>query len=128
MGQRHIVAFYDIQCFSRHQEIRVEGGLSLDLLREILTELAKAEGFPTLHALWLFSPGVRPLPFHEFDDVIGLLEKLYAQGPTAKKVALVVPVSFARATAEVFVKQAAGLPIDLRVFSTRSEASDWLGV
>lgn len=122
------MAFYDIQCFPFYQEIRVEGGLSLGLLREIITELAKAEDFPTLHAMWIFAPGVRPLPYHEFDEVIGFLEKLYAQGPTAKKVALVVPVSFARATAEVFVKQAAGLPIELRVFSTRSEAVAWLGV
>ena len=98
------------------------------MLREIITALAQAENFPSLHALWSFSPGVRPLAYHEFDEVIGFLEKLYAQGPTRKKVALVVPVSFARATAEVFVKQAAGLPIDLRVFSTRSEAADWLGV
>ena len=122
------MAYYDIQRHPRYQEIRVEGGLTWGLVLEIITELAKAEGFPTLHALWTFGPNVRPLAFHEFDRVIGLLESLYARGPTAKKVALVVPVSFARATAELFVKQAAGLPIDLRVFSTRAEAAAWLSV
>lgn len=117
---------YEIKRHATYQEIIVRTDLSLAMFREILGDLAKADDFMSLNALWAFGPDVRPPAFHEFDDIVAAVQKVYARRPRTKRVALAMPGSFVRSVAEIFQAQAAVLPVDLRVFDTAGAARAWL--
>ncbi len=120
------MAGFDIIRHPNYQEVQVDGDLSLSILKEIFAEIAKAENFLALHALWVFGPHVRPLAFHEFDEAIAMIDKLYMRRPTGKRVALAVPGPFARSVAEVFLAQAAKLPAQFRIFESAAKAREWI--
>ena len=120
------MAGFEIIRHPDRQEITVDGDLTLALFREILQELVKADDFLRLHAVWIFGPDIRPLAFHEFDDVIAHLERLYARRPPCKRVALVVPGAFTRSVAEMFLEVAASLPVQMRIFGDCGEARAWI--
>lgn len=110
-----------------YEEIRIVHDLDLLTVREIIGELSQSADFLRRHVLWNFGLDVLPLAFHEFDDVIGLLEKVYARAEArGKKVALVAQSSFARSVAEIFVDQARSLPMTLRVFAEPALARSWI--
>jgi hypothetical protein len=120
------MARFEIIRHVRYQEIVVEEELTLDMFREILGVLIRAEKFPELHALWVFGPGALPPAFHHFDDMVGLLEKIYARRPRCKRVALAVPGPFVRSVAELFLAQAARLPVQLKAFGSVDDARAWV--
>ena len=121
------MAEFSITRHPTYEEVRVEGVMSLAMVREIVGELAKAEDFHRRHVLWNFGLDVHPLAFHEFDNVIGMLEKVYARGTVRdKKVALVAQGPFARSVATVFKEQARSLPVSLRVFDELETARGWI--
>lgn len=117
---------YEIKRHATYQEIVVRTDLNLGLFREILGDLAKADGFMSLNALWAFGPDVRPPAFHEFDGMVRSLQKAYARRPRTKRVALAVPGPFGRSVAEMFQAQTADLPVDLRVFDSPAAARAWV--
>ncbi len=121
------MAGYKIIRHPNYEEIHVSGDLDLATVREVVGELRKAEDFLRRHALWQFALDVRPLAFRDFDDVIVLLEKVYARGASrGKRVALVAEGSFARSVAEMFAGQARTLPVALRVFDAAAPAREWI--
>ncbi|MFN2371187.1 MAG: hypothetical protein ABR506_08545 [Candidatus Krumholzibacteriia bacterium] len=117
---------YEIIRHATYHEIIVSADVTLGMFREILGELVKAENFPAMHALWFLAQDVRPPAFHEFDDMVAILQKVYATRPRNKRVALAVPGPFVRSVAEMFQAQASALPVQMRVFETPDAARAWL--
>ncbi|MBE0567114.1 MAG: hypothetical protein IH621_14225 [Krumholzibacteria bacterium] len=120
------MARFEIVRHTRYQEIVVEDELTMEMFREIMGALIRAERFPELHALWVFGPGALPPAFRHFDGMVGLLEKIYARRPLDKRVALAVPGPFVRSVAELFLVQAARLPVQLKIFGSVDDARDWV--
>lgn len=121
------MAGFDIFSHDNYEEIQVTGDLTVAMVREVVGELVKSPDFLTRHVVWVFGGDVRPPAFHEFNDLVALLEKVYARGRAdGKKVALVTQGSFVRSVAEMFLGQARGLPVALRVFDSVDDARDWI--
>lgn len=120
------MAAYDAIRHATYYEVTIEETVTLPLLREILDEVSGYPAWISLNALWTFSSEVRPPAFHEFDDIIAMLDKLYARRPAGKRVALVVPDSFSRSVADVFLGLAVRLPVRMRVFGETEVARAWI--
>ena len=120
------MAAYDAIRHETYYEVTIEGTVTLPLLREALDEVSEFPKWISLNAMWTFSSEVRPPAFHEFDDIIAMLDKLYARRPVGKRVALVVPDSFSRSVADVFVGLAVRLPVQMRVFGETGAARAWI--
>ena len=120
------MAGFDVIRHATYYEVHIGGTVTLPLLREILGEVAKTENWLSLNALWHFGPEVRPPAFHEFDDIIAMLDKLYARRPVGKRVALVVPDSFSRSVADVFLGLAVRLPVQMRIFGEPQSGRAWI--
>ncbi len=120
------MAGYDVIRHETYYEVSIEGTVTLPLLREVLDEVAEFPKWISLNALWTFESDVRPPAFHEFDDIIAMLDKLYARRPVGKRVALVVPDSFSRSVADVFLGLAVRLPVQMRVFGETEVGRAWI--
>lgn len=120
------MARFEIIRHTQYHEIVIEDELTLDMFREIMGVLIRAERFPEMHALWVLGPGTLPPAFHHFEDMVGLLEKIYARRPPDKRVALAVPGPFVRSVAEMFLAQAARLPVQPKIFGSVDDARAWV--
>ena len=122
------MAGFDVIRHATYQEVVIEGNVTLPLLREVLDQIAKDDDWFSLNVLWLFGADIRPPAFHEFDDIIAMVDKLYVRRPTGKRVALVVLDSFTLSVATVFQGLAVRLPVQMRIFDDPEAARAWVEV
>ncbi len=109
-----------------YREVVVTGEVTVAMLQQVLAELAGTPDFLTKHVMWSFGEDARPPAFHEFEALISAIDRVYTRAPKGKRVALVVPSSFARSVAAMFRESARQLPLEFAVFAERGAAEAWL--
>jgi len=117
---------YEIEIFETHNEVRISGLVSIELVRSIISDLVKTPDFPRRQAIWILADDVSPPPFPDFAVITEEVRQVLQPDLTDKRVALVVGGGLIRALVEMFRREAVSLPLQLQIFLNRDEALSWV--
>jgi hypothetical protein len=89
--------------------------------------LAENKKFLIKNSLWLFKGDIQPLNYDDGKEMIKISQSSYpSNAPQTVKNAFVCDSKFVHAAAELYAKDAAVLPFEIKVFNDCDEALQWL--
>jgi len=97
--------------------------------REIQRGLARlfyADGIPQQNRIWIFREGSKNLTTDDLYKLKDIIKENYPKNAGIHKTALVVETDMQKSLAETFIKIAAELPQEFKVFSNLRDAEDWV--
>ena len=108
---------------------KVTGELVLDEIREALERTYNHPDFRLgMNSLWEIKEGTIGVTATQLPDLIRLLEGFVEKRGTDYKVAIVVRGNLDFGLSTIFQMHSYSLPFEVKVFQSRTQARDWLGL
>ena len=108
-------------------EVRVDRDVDKGDLIATYCLIAKKENYFKKNSLWFFNSYIQPLNYKDSKEIITLIKSFYPPvAPLRIKSAFVCDSEFVRAAGEMFAKDAARLPFEIKVFDDYDQAVEWL--
>lgn len=85
-----------------------------------------ADGIPQQNRIWIFREGRKNLTTDDLYKLKEIIKENYPKNAGIHKTALVVETDLQKSLAETFIKIAAELPQEFKVFSNLRDAEDWI--
>ncbi|MEZ4388071.1 MAG: hypothetical protein R3D98_10945 [Candidatus Krumholzibacteriia bacterium] len=106
--------------------VTLKGVVDYDTVHRLLIREIARPDFLHSNDIWHFVGCLPDLHFDELDAIVQDIARVYPDGATRKRTALVVEPGLMGAMVNLWVEHARELPFEVKVFEVYDEAVDWV--
>ena len=116
---------YEIEKRDGYHAVRVWGDTDQFELMQAVRDLSRSDPHKELPDVWLVAKESM-VPFLDMPRVVHGLQRFFPSDMVDNRTAIVAGDVFHKAQIEIFRREAASLPLDIRIFLSEDEALDWV--